>query len=140
MFLKAEPASTGVIRPESVPSRSARLIISGVTLLSSSRYVSVSSSSNSAIASMSAWWAVSAASASCDGTSSVESSVPSAFKYEIAFISTRSTIPENESSWPIGTWMGTGVAPRRSRMDCTAASKSAPVRSILLMNAMRGTR
>ena len=33
----------------------------------------------------------------------------------------------------------TGWAPRRSRIDCTAAKKSAPVRSILLMNAMRGT-
>ena len=55
LFLNAEPRSTGVTLPESVPARSARRIISGVTALSSSRYVSVSSSSNSAIASMSAW-------------------------------------------------------------------------------------
>ena len=55
LFLNAEPKSTGVTLPASVPARSARRIISGVTALSSSRYVSVSSSSNSATASMSAW-------------------------------------------------------------------------------------
>jgi hypothetical protein len=43
------------------------------------------------------------------------------------------------SSEPIGIWSGTGFAPSRSRIDCTAAKKFAPVRSILLMNAMRGT-
>ena len=43
------------------------------------------------------------------------------------------------SSAPIGICTGTGFAPRRSRIDCTAAKKFAPVRSILLMNAMRGT-
>ena len=57
----------------------------------------------------------------------------------IAFISTRSMTPTCASSWPIGSWIGTGFAPRRSRIDCTAAKKFAPVRSILLMNAMRGT-
>ena len=40
----------------SVPLRSARRIMSGVTDSSSSRYVSVSSSSNSAIESISWWW------------------------------------------------------------------------------------
>ncbi len=35
--------------------------------------------------------------------------------------------------------MATGTAPRRSRMDSTHMSKSAPTLSILLMNAMRGT-
>ena len=33
-----------------------------------------------------------------------------------------------------------GLAPRRSIIDWTEPSKSAPVRSILLMKAMRGTR
>ena len=33
-----------------------------------------------------------------------------------------------------------GVAPRRARMEATPASKSAPVRSILLMKQRRGTR
>ena len=40
---------------------------------------------------------------------------------------------------PIGSCTGTGLAPRRSTIDCTEAKKSAPVRSILFMNAMRGT-
>ena len=35
--------------------------------------------------------------------------------------------------------MGTGCAPSRSRIICTTFSKSAPTRSILLTNAMRGT-
>ena len=43
------------------------------------------------------------------------------------------------SSAPIGICTGTGLAPSRSRIDCTEAKKFAPVRSILLMNAMRGT-
>ena len=57
----------------------------------------------------------------------------------IACISTRSITPRNLSSWPIGICTGTGLAPRRSLIDFTAAKKSAPVRSILLMKAMRGT-
>ena len=57
----------------------------------------------------------------------------------IAFISTRSTTPRWFSSWPIGSWIGTGFAPSLSTIDLTEAKKSAPVRSILLMNAIRGT-
>ena len=41
---------------------------------------------------------------------------------------------------PIGSWILIGLAPRRSIIDLTEPSKSAPVRSILLMKAMRGTR
>ena len=48
-------------------------------------------------------------------------------------------MPRKCSSWPIGSCTGTGCAPRRSTIDCTEPKKSAPVRSILLMNAMRGT-
>ena len=47
--------------------------------------------------------------------------------------------PANLSSAPIGSCSGTGRAPRRSRISVTTAAKSAPTRSILLMNAMRGT-
>src|SRR3954468_17355267 len=57
----------------------------------------------------------------------------------IARISTTSTTPRCASSCPIGIWIGTGFAPRRSTIDWTALKKSAPVRSILLMNAIRGT-
>ena len=46
----------------------------------------------------------------------------------------------NSASAPIGSWTGTGWAPRRSIIVCTEFSKSAPMRSILLMKAMRGTR
>ena len=52
---------------------------------------------------------------------------------------TRSTWPTNLSSAPIGICTATGLAPRRSIIVSTALKKSAPVRSILLMKAMRGT-
>jgi hypothetical protein len=35
-------------------------------------------------------------------------------------------------SAPIGIWIGSGFAPSRSFIVCTAPKKSAPVRSILL--------
>ena len=38
----------------------------------------------------------------------------------------------------MGSWMGTGRAPRRVLISSTTASKSAPARSILLMKASRG--
>ena len=40
---------------------------------------------------------------------------------------------------PIGIWTGTALALIRSFIICTAPAKSAPVRSILLTKAMRGT-
>ena len=46
----------------------------------------------------------------------------------------------NSASAPIGSCTGTGWAPRRSIIVCTESSKLAPMRSILLMKAMRGTR
>ena len=49
-------------------------------------------------------------------------------------------MPEKSASEPIGSWIGTALAPRRSIIVWTDLSKSAPMRSILLMNAMRGTR
>jgi hypothetical protein len=53
---------------------------------------------------------------------------------------TRSTTPSKASSAPIGIWIATGFAPRRSIIVCIALKKSAPTRSILLTNAIRGTR
>ena len=50
-----------------------------------------------------------------------------------AFIATRSMIPLKSASAPIGSWIGTGTAPRRSTIVWTPLSKSAPMRSILLM-------
>ena len=49
----------------------------------------------------------------------------------IAFMPIRSTMPVKSASWPIGSWIGTAFAPRRSIMVWTAARKSAPTRSIL---------
>jgi len=40
---------------------------------------------------------------------------------------------------PTGIWRGTGFAPRRSTIMSTVRQKSAPVRSILLTKATRGT-
>ncbi len=57
----------------------------------------------------------------------------------IPFILTRSTMPRNLSSAPMGIWMGSGLAPSFSRMVSTEWKKSAPTRSILLMKQMRGT-
>ena len=48
-------------------------------------------------------------------------------------------MPRRSASAPIGSWIGTGCAPRRSIIVWIDMSKSAPMRSILLMNAMRGT-
>ena len=44
------------------------------------------------------------------------------------------------SSRPHGSWMTTGEAASRERIIATVRGKSAPTRSILLTNAMRGTR
>ncbi len=41
-------------------------------------------------------------------------------------------MPLNSASWPIGSWIGTALAPSRSIIVWTAAAKSAPMRSILL--------
>ncbi len=57
----------------------------------------------------------------------------------IASILTRSMSPANSASAPIGSWIGMALAPSRSIIVCTALSKSAPMRSILLTYAMRGT-
>ena len=48
-------------------------------------------------------------------------------------------MPRKSPSAPIGSWIGTGCAPSRSIIVCTPWSKSAPMRSILLMYAIRGT-
>ena len=48
--------------------------------------------------------------------------------------------PVKSASAPIGSCTGTGCAPRRSTIVWTEPSKLAPMRSILLMNAIRGTR
>ena len=48
-------------------------------------------------------------------------------------------MPLKSASAPIGSWIGTGRAPRRSLMSLMHCSKDAPVLSILLQKTMRGT-
>ena len=52
---------------------------------------------------------------------------------------TRSTTPWKPPSAPMGIWMTAGLASSRSRIIWTDRSKSAPIRSILLMKQIRGT-
>ena len=56
-----------------------------------------------------------------------------------ALFEIRSMWPRNISPSPIGIWTGTALAPSRSFIMAMAFSKLAPVRSILLTNAIRGT-
>ena len=57
-----------------------------------------------------------------------------------AFMRTRSMQPWKSLSAPMGIWMGAALVPRYFSIWATTSEKSAPVRSILLTNAMRGTR
>src|SRR6266487_1578841 len=52
---------------------------------------------------------------------------------------TRSTTPLNWFSLPIGSWIATGLAPRRLTISSRHWKKSAPTLSILLQKTMRGT-
>src|SRR5690348_10115118 len=60
--------------------------------------------------------------------------------HTIARSSMKSSTPMKLSSLPRGNWRGTGWAESRCRMVRITWSKSAPTRSILFTNAMRGTR
>ena len=60
------------------------------------------------------------------GMSSTSHSRPRSSLYWIAFMLIRSTIPWNSASAPIGSWTGTGFAPRRSRMVAMPMSKFGP--------------
>ena len=73
------------------------------------------------------------------GISVLSKTLPASSRQMSACIVTRSTTPWKSASLPIGIWIGTGRAPRRSRIMSTQRQKSAPVRSILLMKQMRGT-
>lgn len=80
----------------------------------------------------------SASSRSASGTGpSVAEASPSARTR--ARIRTRSTTPTKPSSAPIGRCTTSGAGCSRSRREATAASRSAPARSILLTNAILGT-
>ncbi len=81
----------------------------------------MSSSSVSATASIMAVRYSSAFSCSSAGMSTTSYFSPSFVspRQTLAFISTRSTTPSKSPSEPIGSWIGTTLAPRRSFIVCT---------------------
>ncbi len=52
----------------------------------------------------------------------------------------RSTTPANVGPSPSGSWIAIGDAPSRVRISSSTRAGSAPSRSHLLMNAIRGIR
>ncbi len=139
LFLNAEPQTTGWSFPMIVARRRAALS-SAADGTTPSRYLCIRSSSVSAIASI-AFSRQAASSARCSaGTSTVWNSAPRASSLKsYAISSNRSMTPRNVSAEPHGRMIGTGLAPSLEIIISTQRSKSAPTRSILLTNAMRGT-
>ena len=119
LFLNEEPASTGVTLVDSVAWRSASFSFS-TGISSSPRNASMIPSSKSAAASIRAARNSSALSTRPAGISSTSNSVPSSSFQTRAFIVTRSTTPRKSPSDPIGSWIGTALAPRRSFIVSTA--------------------
>ena len=116
LFLKAEPVSTGTIRPVSVPIRRHRLIVAA-SGSSPSRKRSSTASSISTTASISAWRLASASACISAGTSWHANSAPRVSASQTtAFIAIRSTTPTWFASVPMGSWIATGSAPSRSRI------------------------
>ena len=139
MLRKLLPHNTGTARPDSVASRIARLSDPSSSV-PDPRYSSSNSSSPSATFSSSASLASCAASAIPSGTGPSEIFAPRLSpSNRSALIVTKSTTPSNPSSAPIGNCTGIAGAPSRSAICATTRSKSAPMRSILLTNAIRGT-
>ncbi len=86
------------------------------------------------------WRASSAGPCSSAGISPYSNFMPcEASSQWMAFIFSRSTTPLKLSSAPIGSCIGTATAPSLAFSWPTTFWKLAPVRSILLTNAMRGT-
>src|SRR3546814_8714619 len=139
LFLNAVPQKTGTLSTFRVLSRSPAMISSSLSS-PPSRYLSISASLASAAASTMNERASAAFSASSAGISPYSNTVPwDAVSQWMRFILTRSMTPSKPSSAPTGTCIGTAYAPRRERSCPTTLSKLAPVRSILLTNARRGT-
>ena len=140
MFLKAEPVKTGTQRPSRVPwrraaRRSAALISSSPTNFSR---IASSNSANTSI--NSARYCLANPTRSSGMSTSSHEAPRSSPCQTRAFISTRSTIPVKAPSAPMGSWTTAVLQPRRSRIVPSTKKKSAPVRSILLMKHIRGTR
>ena len=139
LFLNALPQVASTISLLRVRVRRPCLISASVSS-PSSRYLSISSSEASAAASTSSVRYSSAISCMSAGMSSYVKVMPWSASFQlIAFILIRSTTPWKFSSAPMFSWIGTGVAPRRSLICSITRKKSAPVRSILLTKTIRGT-
>src|SRR5690606_38373266 len=139
LFLNAEPQNIGTISVARVRTRSASMISASASS-SPPRYFSISSSLASAAVSIMKVRASSAVSTRSAGMSPYSNFMPcEASSQWMAFIFSRSTTPLKPSSAPIGTCIGTGTAPSLAFSWSRTLKKLAPVRSILLTNAMRGT-
>ena len=140
LFLKAEPHNIGVMSMAMVALRMAATISASVMLSGSSKNFSMSVSSCSATdsTSFSRYSATTSTKSSGTGTSVKVMPMSSSF-HTMAFPVNKSTTPLKSSSAPIGTCSGTALAPSISRICSKTLKKSAPDRSILFTNPMRGT-
>ncbi|MNI56996.1 hypothetical protein D3C73_1120290 [compost metagenome] len=139
LFLNAEPQYIGTMSVARVRTRRASMISASVSS-SPPRYLSISSSLASAAASIMKVRASVASASRSAGTSLYSNFMPcEASSQWMAFIFSRSTTPLKPSSAPIGSCIGTALAPSFAFSWPTTLLKLAPVRSILLTNAMRGT-
>ena len=106
----------------------------------SSKYFSIKASSDSATASNILSLHSLAVSFKSSGISTSLKVIPRSSSFQIIpFIVTRSTTPLKLSSEPIGICNGIGFPFNLSLTCSTHLKKSAPIRSILLTNPMRGT-
>src|SRR6056297_3091333 len=139
LFLNALPPSTGTNSLANVRIRIPRLISASVSSVPS-RYLSIYSSVASAALSMRNSRISATCSAMSAGTSWYSKVIPwsSWFQMMHLFL-TRSTTPLKSSSEPIVICNGTALAFSRSLNCFTTLMKSAPARSILFTNTMRGT-
>ena len=117
------------------PVNSSRVMLAG-----SSKNFSIRLSSNSATASTSFSRYSSTISTRSAGMSMILYVIPwVSSSHTMAFLSSKSTIPRNSASAPMGTWRGTALPRSFSSIWRTTLKKSAPVRSILFTKAIRGT-
>ena len=120
-----------------VASRIAAHTISGVTV--SSSIASISSTENIDTASSISSRCCSASTRSSSGISLSTTFSPNSPSNRSAFIVIRSMTPSKWWPRPIGSCSSTGLSPSFSRSWSRTRTGSAPSRSHLLTNAMRGT-
>ena len=139
LFFNAEPVNTGTSLLSMVATRNAARNSSS-DISSPPKYFSMSASSVSTILSTSTARNASVFSFKSAGISSSTMVSPLFPLNRIACIVIRSTTPSKLASAPIGYCSATALVVNRSWIVRNEWSKLAPVRSILLMKHMRGTR